>query len=58
MKKIQLRFMYLTIRFMAKFMMYGDDMRNTENVGTVHYINELVVLGDNIRDELEGNNNG
>jgi len=55
MKRIQLKFMYLTIRFMAKFMMYGaEGMRDKENViGTEHYIDQLISLGDSIRYETE-----
>lgn len=52
MNKLKVRFMYLVIRFMAKFMMYGaEGMREQDKLGG--FEGDLVSLGDDLRDVLE-----
>jgi len=49
MKKTQLIFMYLVIRFMVKFMLYGaKGMRGLQQVGTSDFANELIAFGDDL----------
>ena len=52
--KLQLRFMYLTVRFMAKFMMYGaEGMRNTNDIGMMRFTEELINLGDELGEKIK-----
>ena len=54
MNKLKVRFMYLSVRFMAKFMLFGaEGIKDDKSISNAKFTDELALLAKDLRDVLD-----